>query len=493
MKKTFLTCICIIFGLLISQCEKIGQNPNPPGTTIRLTAISPAERVSHAPAFMLTANGVNFKTDSVILFNGIKQETTFISSAQLRCRIQPGQIIFSTLHVKSEDLPIKVRTPSANNHETDSLPFVLHDNHKFNTTVNIYDSTYDSRYPSAVIAGDGNIHVVWQDHVPGSHEIYYSSSLANGESWKAPRSLSGQGDFRAPNLAIDKEGNLFVVFYDNNNDARNIYIRRSTDIGTTWSTAQNLSHTLRGSFDPVITVGEPGRLYVAWIDDTPGQRTIVFTRSADYGDTWEQMRIISNMHGVANYAAICVDSMENVYLVWFQENENDFSLFFSHSMDKGDTWTTPLQLTPLATPLCRSDIAVDSGGIVHIVFDDIQSYSRKIYHMRSRDRGITWEPRQNISVSPGEDNWMPILVLDGADNLNVAWIGTAARGEMLYYSRSIDAGIRFGFADTNPGFQVDTDIAAVVDTKGDLHVVGGMYIQTENKIKLYYANSGTTR
>jgi len=57
------------------------------GVTATLASISPTGAVHNAGDFSLTATGTNFLNTSVIVFNGVPQDTTYISATQVRATI----------------------------------------------------------------------------------------------------------------------------------------------------------------------------------------------------------------------------------------------------------------------------------------------------------------------------------------------------------------------------------------------------------------------
>ena len=57
------------------------------GTAPTLASISPTGAVSNAGDFSLTATGTGFLTTSVLVFNGVPQDTTYISATQVRATI----------------------------------------------------------------------------------------------------------------------------------------------------------------------------------------------------------------------------------------------------------------------------------------------------------------------------------------------------------------------------------------------------------------------
>jgi hypothetical protein len=120
---------------------------------------------------------------------------------------------------------------------------------------------------SSAIAVDpsGNLHVVWQDNTPGNHEIYYKRSTDGGATWSASQRLTWTtGGSLEPIIAVDSSANLHVVWYDETPGKTEVYYKQSTDGGATWSTSQRLTWTSGKSDGPAITVDSSGHLHLVW-------------------------------------------------------------------------------------------------------------------------------------------------------------------------------------------------------------------------------------
>ena len=105
--------------------------------------------------------------------------------------------------------------------------------------------------------------------------------------WSAVRRITWtSGGSYYPALAIDASGYLHVVWHDDTPGNYQIYYKRSTDGGTTWSANQRLTWTSNDSITPDIAVDPPGRVHVVWHDYTPGNAEIYYKRSTDGGASW---------------------------------------------------------------------------------------------------------------------------------------------------------------------------------------------------------------
>jgi hypothetical protein len=130
---------------------------------------------------------------------------------------------------------------------------------------------------------DGSsIYVVWADNPPvrSNREIFYKQSTDGGATWSSSQNLSGTtGVSDEPSIAV-VGSNIHVVWQETITGNSEIFYKKSTDGGATWSSSQNLSGTTGNSHYSSIAVNG-GNIHVAWSDNTSGKMQIFYTRSAD--------------------------------------------------------------------------------------------------------------------------------------------------------------------------------------------------------------------
>jgi hypothetical protein len=86
----------------------------------------------------------------------------------------------------------------------------------------------DSRFPAIAMDSSDTIHVVWEDDTPGNWEIYYKKSTDNGTSWSAARRLTWTlGDSHRPAMAIDSSDIIHVFWDDDTPGGMEIYYKGS--------------------------------------------------------------------------------------------------------------------------------------------------------------------------------------------------------------------------------------------------------------------------
>jgi hypothetical protein len=123
-----------------------------------------------------------------------------------------------------------------------------------------------------------NIDVVWDDSLGG---IFFSRSTDQGTSFSSNAIIpSGATRNAVPQLTLDSSGNINLVWRGSSVSSYDVFFSRSTtDAGTTFSTPQKLSNnTVTSSPLPQIALDFLGNPYVAWMDYSPGNPEIFFSR-----------------------------------------------------------------------------------------------------------------------------------------------------------------------------------------------------------------------
>jgi hypothetical protein len=104
--------------------------------------------------------------------------------------------------------------------------------------------TWSGESPSASILADGsgNLHVVWRDSTPGNSEIFYKKSTNGGASWSPSlRLTSNSGQSLSPSICSDANAYLHLVWHDLTQGNAEIYYRKSTNGERPGQAAQRLS------------------------------------------------------------------------------------------------------------------------------------------------------------------------------------------------------------------------------------------------------------
>jgi hypothetical protein len=143
------------------------------------------------------------------------------------------------------------------------------------------NANWNSVGESQVAASGDSVYVVWggnpDEKVAGN--LFYTSSLDNGVSFSAARTLTERTTLNAEVATADNGNEVYLawqgVLPDDNEE---IYVKKSTDSGATFTEiSQNVSNNEGISECTSISISEdPRKVYLAWEDSPAGNHEILF-------------------------------------------------------------------------------------------------------------------------------------------------------------------------------------------------------------------------
>ena len=312
------------------------------------------------------------------------------------------------------------------------------------TTSNI--STNPSSSNDAQVAVSGStIHVVWEDDSSGNFDVFYQRSTNGGASFSSPINLSNNlADSFEAEIAVS--GNIVhVVWVDNTPGNLDIFYRRSTDGGVSFTDPiKNLSSSATATNSPSIAVSG-NNVHVVWAE-FQATVEILYRRSTDGGSSFPNLiKTLSAVGGNSFLPNIAV-SGNNVHVVWYDDSPGNVDVFYRKSATNGDTFQAIKNLSGSAgssAPLpWRPAIAVN-GNSVHVVWDDDTSGNSEIMYRRSIDGGSSFP---NIITNLSNDDLTSILpaVTVSGNNIYAVWTQSMPSGDFdIFYRTSADNGVSF--------------------------------------------------
>ncbi|MFQ5883959.1 MAG: exo-alpha-sialidase [Thermoplasmata archaeon] len=291
-----------------------------------------------------------------------------------------------------------------------------------------------------------NIHVVWEDWrmVPDrAPEVFYRRSTDNGVTWSEERMLSDDylhfsGN---PQITVESE-NVFVVWSDGRgSSAFELYYMNSSDNGETWS--KNKALTSDDGFNsewPQIALND-NVIHVAWGDERIGQYEVYYKNSTDGGITWSEDRRLTYFT-LGPDGPTEIDVNQSYIHILFGRYMGNYEVFYVKSEDGGLTWTSPVPLSDLDGRNSYGCDLVASGSIVHVGLEDSKSGPFEVYYRNSTDNGTTWHPQMKISNSSIDAGQCDITV--SSPIVHIVWYDLKPGNRELYYRNSTDMGASWG-------------------------------------------------
>jgi hypothetical protein len=291
-----------------------------------------------------------------------------------------------------------------------------------------------SLYPFVAADSSENLHLFWSDMTPGQNEIYYKRSLDEGASWSSTRRLTwNSGHSNSPKTAFDSSDCIHLVWQDSTPGNAEIFYMNSTDGGNAWSGVQRLTESSGESLFPVIVIDSTDAIHIFWQDETPGNYEIFCKKSTDGGNTWSSQKRLTWNSGDSCFPGAGIDSSDVIHLVWADDTPGNDEAYYKKSSDGGNTWAGTRRLTWNSGDSLPTDIAIETNDTLHLVWYDANPGNCEIYHKKSEDGGGAWSSASRLTWNSG-DSQAPKLATD-VHGLNVVWYDATPGNNEIYYKR----------------------------------------------------------
>jgi len=346
----------------------------------------------------------------------------------------------------------------------------------FGNVTNLTDNQHDSVYGQVDASSENDLHLVWQDSVPGNnvrnYDIFYTKSSDAGTTFGKEINLSDNNGFSEhPQLATSGD-NVYVIWADNSLSAnRDIFLARSEDGGSTFIDPLNLSDNTGDSYNQELFVFEDD-VYVTWLDEEnlddneSANSSILIKSSKDGGATFDRTLDIGNDIANANSFPKVAAYNNQVYVVWNVEEEeksregpkeiddrnNNTGLYFVKSSNRAAGFGESIRLNQHDQEFGEAQIAT-SGQHVYIVWGGSHlNQVNNLLFTKSINNGDTFsDPIAITDINDNNPSNVEISLDKAGNNSNVyiAWqslISTAGQinREEILFKMSSDSGVTFG-------------------------------------------------
>ncbi|MEA2054595.1 MAG: Ig-like domain-containing protein [Candidatus Thermoplasmatota archaeon] len=200
----------------------------------------------------------------------------------------------------------------------------------------------------------------------------------------------------------------------------------------------NLSHSPVDSRWPMIA-GYADQLYVAWVENETGHSQVYFSRSTNNGVNWSQPMCITPASSGVDDPFLAVDSTGVIHLVWEDFRYGDSEIYYANSTDSGQSWNAEHRLTTATENSEYPSLAIDSNDNLHLVWEDYRNGYGQIFYAQSTDSGDSWSSGQAVSPS-GSNAGEPSITVTQDDRVHVVWRDNRHGESEIYYRYSIDGG-----------------------------------------------------
>jgi|GEM_PF-469097 len=336
----------------------------------------------------------------------------------------------------------------------------------------------ESEYATCCADILGNLHIAWQDLREGSPfpipQVYYKRSTDAGQTWTSDERITADpATSMEPVICADYMGGVHIVWKDTRDGDYELYHKRSLDGGTTWEGDARISDDSDTSRDHFVYVDYQNDLHCVYLVRLlSGVRELHYTRSTDRGMSWHApVRIGDSIDHDA--PVLSSDFNNNLVMAYPHVDGSEFSIFSRISTDGGATWSAEQLITDSSYYQITPQLVCDMSGTFHLVYQSLENSDAMLNYRRSTDGGASWSGKVQITDS-GALCSGPSLCNDYFGNLYLVWhdVRNGAGNYEIYYDYSTDGGMTW-----DNDLRITDDAAmsehpsVCVDFAGNLHLV----------------------
>ncbi len=309
--------------------------------------------------------------------------------------------------------------------------------------------------------GRGTLYLTFLEDTPPRYwrGIYFGrapiTQANSAAAWSEWRFLGGREGGYVSDVTVDRKGILHVIYtsYTDQRPSRlcpeglcsDIFYRRSSDGGNTWSSPLNLSHSEPGSKRIGLVIDDHGVLHAFWEEGGDRYRAdahigVAHTLSRDGGVSWTTPTLFTFSGGVPRQPVVGYDGRGQTMIVWRTVNAGDGAdrVYYQISTD-GLSWSPPRAIPNVwargaAAQFDTYTMATDSNGTLHFagVLRRSPDGPPGLFHLEWD--GKQWSSPEPIMVGNGYPEY-PQLALEDGNVLHVVW---AVRETPEYTPQRVD-------------------------------------------------------
>jgi hypothetical protein len=302
-------------------------------------------------------------------------------------------------------------------------------------TNNLTQNDDDSVYPQISSSSD-NIYIVWQESVGSygttNYDIFFKKSNDNGNNFDSPINLSDNAGFSEHPQITSVGNHIYVVWVDDSSGEREIMFSKSSDSGKTFSNSTVVS---RNSISPyhVELAAEGQNVYIVWNSFGMEMRNIILlSKSNDLGKTFGELTEIG-VGDMETYPKIAA-SADEYFITWDRrDNKNtEILLIKGHKDFKKHNVTQLSKLNNEGIGGGESQVAADADHVIVSWASNIPVDKKYVYISSSMNNGNSFG--NNIPLSSTNSSNVENILIN--HNSYIVWQDNINGNQEIFYTKS---------------------------------------------------------
>jgi hypothetical protein len=302
-------------------------------------------------------------------------------------------------------------------------------------TNNLTQNDDDSVYPQISSSSD-NIYIVWQESVGSygttNYDIFFKKSNDNGNNFGSPINLSDNAGFSEHPQIASVGNHIYVVWVDDSSGEREIMFSKSSDSGKTFSNNIVVSRNSMSPYHVELTA-EGQNVYVIWNSFGMEMRNIILlSKSNDAGKTFGELTEIG-VGDMETYPKIAANADE-YYITWDRRDNKatEILLIKGHKYFKIHNVTQLGKLNNEGIDGGESQVAADADNVIVSWASNIPVDKKYVYISSSMNNGNSFG--NNIPLASTNSSNVENILIN--DNSYIVWQDNIDGNQEIFYTKS---------------------------------------------------------
>jgi len=310
----------------------------------------------------------------------------------------------------------------------------------FNKPNNLTQNDDDSVYPQ-ISSSSNNIYIVWQESVGSygttNYDIFFKKSNDDGKSFGSPINLSDNIGFSEHPQIASVGNHVYVIWVDDSSGQREVMFSKSLDSGKTFSNRIVVSQNSLGPYHAELAA-KGQNVYIVW--NSFGMETsnvILLAKSNDEGKNFGELIEIGE-GDTETYPKIAANDNE-YYITWDRRDHKDTEILLSkgHKDYNIQNVTQIEKLNNEDVDGGESQVAADANRVIVTWTSNIPINKKYVYISSSMNNGNDFG--DNIPISSTNSSNVENIIID--DNSYIVWQDNIDGNHDIFYTKANTNGI----------------------------------------------------